>query len=107
MRGHVTQINIIADVAGIGQNNFKWAITKRNIEDGKKYCAERQYKFFAVNTSPFAYFCYKFIKPVLPKKTEEKVYIGGNDKKEIVDSLIKDMSIDVIPTTLGGKNPLI
>lgn len=83
MRGYVTQLNIIADVEGIGNCNFKFAITKRNIEEGKKYCAERQFKFFAVNISSFAHFCYRFIKPLLPKKTEEKVYIGGNDKKEI------------------------
>lgn len=81
MRGNVTQLNIIADVEDIGKANFKWAITKQNIEDGKKYCVERQYKFFAVNISAFAHFCYKFIKPLLPKKTEEKVYVGGNDKK--------------------------
>lgn len=80
MRGYVTQLNIIADVYDIGKSNFRWAITKQNIEDGKKYCVERQYKFFAVNVGSFAYFCYKFIKPLLPKKTEEKVYIGGNDK---------------------------
>ena len=69
MRGNVTQLNILADVEGIGKENFKFAITKQNIEDGKKYCVERQYKFFAVNISSFAYFCYKFIKPLLPKKT--------------------------------------
>lgn len=32
MRGYVTQLNIIADVEGIGNCNFKFAITKRNIE---------------------------------------------------------------------------
>lgn len=84
MRGHVSQLNIIADVADIGPKNFKLAITKRNVDDGKHYCVERQYKFFAVNISSFANFCYKFIKPLLPKKTSDKVYIGGNDKKEIV-----------------------
>lgn len=31
MRGHVYQINIIADVEDIGQKNFKLAITKQNI----------------------------------------------------------------------------
>lgn len=69
MRGYVTQLNIIADVDDIGQVNFKFAITKRNVDDGKKYCVERQYKFFAVNISAFAHFAYKFIKPLLPKKT--------------------------------------
>ncbi len=38
MRGYVTQLNIIADVRDIGQANFKFAITKRNVDDGKKYC---------------------------------------------------------------------
>lgn len=38
MRGYVTQLNIIADVDSIGKSNFKWAITKQNIQDGKKYC---------------------------------------------------------------------
>ncbi len=70
MRGNVTQINIIADVEGIGSENFKLAITKQNINDGKLYCAERQFKLFAVNVGSFAYFCYRFIKPLLPKKTE-------------------------------------
>ena len=69
MRGYVTQLNIIADVKDIGQANFKFAITKRNVDDGKKYCVERQYKFFAVNITSFAHFAYKFIKPLLPKKT--------------------------------------
>lgn len=69
MRGNVYQLNIIADVEGIGQKNFKFAVTKRNVEDGKKYCVERQFKFFAVNVGSFAYFCYNFIKPLLPKKT--------------------------------------
>ena len=44
MRGNVYQLNIIADVEGIGQRNFKFAVTKRNVEDGKKYCEERQFK---------------------------------------------------------------
>lgn len=35
MRGYVTQLNIIADVYDIGKSNFRWAITKQNIEDGK------------------------------------------------------------------------
>jgi hypothetical protein len=38
MRGYVTQCNIIADVEGITQKNFKWAITKRNTDEGKKFC---------------------------------------------------------------------
>jgi hypothetical protein len=69
MRGYVTQLNIIADVENIGNANFKFAITKRNVDDGKRYCVERQYKFFAVNISSFALFAYRFIKPLLPKKT--------------------------------------
>lgn len=69
MRGYVYQLNIIADVEEVGQKNFKLAITKQNIDDGKKYCVERQYKFFAVNASPFAHFCWRLIKPLLPKKT--------------------------------------
>lgn len=39
MRGNVSQINIIADVEDIGANNFKLAVTRRNISDGSTYCA--------------------------------------------------------------------
>ena len=83
MRGKISQINILADLENIGANNFKLAVTRRNISDGSTYCAERQYKFFAVNVNMFAYYCWKFIKPMLPKKTVEKIFIGGNDMKEI------------------------
>ena len=37
MRGHVSQIMIIADVQDIGTENFKFALTKRNMEDNLKY----------------------------------------------------------------------
>ena len=79
MRGKINQINIIADLQDVGADHFKVAVTRRNIADGETYCAERQYKFFAVNVKMFAYYCWRFIKPLLPKRTVTKIFIGGND----------------------------
>lgn len=107
MRGHVTQVTIITDLDGIGTSNFKLAVTRKNIQDGSIYCVERQYKFFAVKVNLFAYYCWKFIKPMLPKKTVEKIFIGGNDLKEITSSLLDEMPIETIPSYLGGSNPII
>ncbi len=37
MRGYVDQMLVIADLDGLGSNNFKLAITKRNLSDSLKY----------------------------------------------------------------------
>lgn len=37
MRGHVTQVLIIADVENLGTNNFKFSITKKNVSDSLKF----------------------------------------------------------------------
>jgi len=88
----------------LGSDNFKLAITKRNIADSLKYSPERQYKLIAVNVSIFAYTIWGVLKPLLPKKTLAKINIIGTDVKEIVDTLSKEMDISVIPEYLGGKN---
>lgn len=88
MRGYVDQITIIADLANLSSSNFKFAVTKRNVADSLKYSPERQYKLIAVNVSAFAYTIWRFIQPLLPKKTLSKISIIGTDKKEIVDALM-------------------
>lgn len=44
------------------------------------------------------------LKPLLPKRTVEKLCIAGSDKAEILEILSKEMDITVIPEYLGGKN---
>lgn len=73
MRGYVDQMIIIGDLNNLGTNNFKLAITKRNVADSLKYGPERQLALITVNVSTFAYTAWNFIKPLLPKKTLHKI----------------------------------
>ncbi len=81
MRGFVDQVLIIADLSNLSTNNFKFSVTKRNLSDSLKYSPERQHKLIAVNVSAFAYTCWRFIQPLLPKKTLSKISIIGTNKK--------------------------
>jgi len=71
---------VIADIEGLGADNFKLAISKRNVSDGLKYAPERQYKLFAVNLASFAYVVWSFLKPLLPKRTLSKISVLGSDR---------------------------
>jgi hypothetical protein len=73
MRGYVDQMIAIGDLINLGTNNFKLAITKRNIADSLKYSPERQLSMYIVNASTFAYTAWTFIKPLLPKKSIHKI----------------------------------
>ena len=88
MRGHISQVTIIADLDQITTENFKVAITRRNIADGAQYCPERQYKFFAINVQWFTYTIWTLIKPMLGKKAADSISVGGNNQKEIVNNLL-------------------
>lgn len=88
-KGYADQYTVIADVSNLGSSNFKLAVTKRNINDGVKYCPERQHKLIAVNVSSFAYFVWSFLQPLLPKRTVSKLSVVGTDKNEILDALTK------------------
>jgi hypothetical protein len=44
------------------------------------------------------------LKPLLPKKTVEKIVVLGNDKQKILDELLNEMDVSVVPECLGGKN---
>lgn len=103
-RGYADQYTIIADVEGLGTDNFKLEISKRNMGDCLRFCPERQYKFIAVNIGTFARIVWGMLKPLLPKRTVEKLCIAGSDKAEILEILSKEMDITVIPEYLGGKN---
>jgi len=80
MKGFNDQVYIIAELEGLSSANFKLSMTKRNIADSLKYSAERQYKLVAVNVATFAYTCWAFLKPLLPKKTLHKINVLGTDK---------------------------
>jgi len=73
MRGYIDQMIVIGDLNNLGSNNFKMAITKRNVADTLKYGPERQYALITVNVSTFAYTVWTIIKPLLPKKTLSKI----------------------------------
>ena len=103
-RGYADQCTIIADVEGLGTDHFKLEITKRNMGDSLRYCPERQYKLIAVNVGTFARIVWGVLKPLLPKRTVEKLCIAGSEKTEILEILSKEMDITVIPEYLGGKN---
>lgn len=77
-KGYADQYTVIADVAGLGSDNFKLAITKRNMGDCLKFCPERQHKLIAVNVSAFANFVWGVLKPLLPKRTVSKLSIAGS-----------------------------
>ena len=84
MKGHVSQVLIVADLQDIGYDNFKLAITRRNISDCLKYGPERQYKLIAINAGVFPHYCWSIIKPLLPKKTQSKVVVPGVSEEEIM-----------------------
>lgn len=102
MRGYVYQMVIIADTANNKSQNFKLSITKRNLSDCLKYGAERQYKLIAVNADSITVYVYKILKPVIPKRSQDKIMAIGGDKKQILNTLCEYMSPEIIPSYLGG-----
>ena len=106
MRGNVSQALVIVDAAGTNSDHFKFVISKRNISDCLKYGPERQYKLFAINVGTFVNYIWKLIKPLLPKRTHEKMIISGNTQEQNLQCFKEEMDISVIPTYLGGKNPI-
>lgn len=104
MRGHCDQYTVVVDLINLGSDNFKLAITKRNIADSLGYSPERQYKLITVNVSMFANAVWGILKPLLPKRTLSKINIIGTDPKEIIETLTKEMDISIIPSYLGGTN---
>lgn len=104
MRGHVTQILIIADVGDIGIDNFKVATTRRNMEDNLKYSPERQHKIIAINVGNFALYWWRLMRPLLPKRSQNKIVIAGSEKEAIYQVMEEDMDHSVIPEYLGGGN---
>lgn len=73
MRGYIDQMLVIGDLSNLSSNNFKLAITKRNLSDSLNYGPERQHGLVIVNASSFAYTAWMFIKPLMPKKTLHKI----------------------------------
>lgn len=104
MRGTVTQVLIIADVAGLSMKNFKLAVTRRNMQDADEYNAERQYKIIAVNVASFAVYWWHLVKSFVPKNVVRTVSMLGDSVAEIREVLLKEMDEEVIPEYLGGKN---
>jgi hypothetical protein len=95
---------VIADLANLSSDNFKLSITKQNVNDGLKFCPERQFKFIAFNLAGFANTLWKLFKHLLPKRSLSKINIVGEDKNEILEVLLAEMDISVIPEYLGGTN---
>lgn len=104
MRGYADQFIALADLDNLGSANFKLSITKQNISDGLKYSPERQLKIIVFNASGFASGLWSILKHLLPKRTLCKINILGTDKNEILDFLLGEMDISVIPEYLGGTN---
>jgi hypothetical protein len=44
MEGYVDKILVITDGEGLGFSNFKFSLTKKNLDGLLKYCPERQSK---------------------------------------------------------------
>ena len=95
---------VIADLTNLSSDNFKLSITKQNVNDGLKFCPERQFKFIAFNLAGFANALWKLFKHLLPKHTLSKINIVGKDKNEILEVLKAEMDVSVIPEYLGGNN---
>jgi len=77
LRGFADQFLIIADLTNLSSDNFKLSITKQNLNDGLKYCPERQFKFIAFNLAGFATAVWKLLKHLLPKRSLNKISIVG------------------------------
>jgi hypothetical protein len=73
MRGYVDTMVVLGDLSNLSSNNFKLAITKRNLSDSLNYGPERQHGLLVVHAGGFAYTAWVFIKPLLPKKTLHKI----------------------------------
>ena len=84
----MSQVMIIADVENLGTDNFKVGITKKNLIDSLNFSPERQFKMIGVNVSSFALYWWKLISPLIPKNTQEKVLVAGNDREDILNCLL-------------------
>lgn len=98
------RITVIADGDGLGLSNFKFSLTSKNLEGLLKYSPERQSRLIAVHANFFGRTVWKMLRPLLPKKTLDKIQVLGYDKQEILDELLKEMDISVVPECLGGRN---
>lgn len=81
MRGNVYQMMVIGDAGNNKSENYKLTLTKRNLMDGLKYCAERQHRLIAVNADSIAVYVYKLIRPMIPKRSQDKIIAIGSDTK--------------------------
>jgi len=97
LKGYVSEYLVLADVRGLGSDNFKLAITKRNVHDGTTYCPERQYKFIGVNVGSWGTNFWRVFNYLIPKRTLGKINLIGEDRAEILSALTEVMDISVIP----------
>ena len=97
MEGYVDRITVIADGEDLGLSNFKISLTKKNLEGLLKYCPERQSRLIAVHANFFGRTVWRVLRPLLPKKTLDKKKVLGYDKDEIMQALLKEIDISVIP----------
>lgn len=80
MKGNVDRIMVIADVENLGTKNLKLSLTKKNVESLLKYCPERQSRLIGINANWFAATIWAMVKPMIPKKTLEKIQVFGCNK---------------------------
>ena len=104
LKGFASEYIVLADVQNLCSDNFKLAITKRNIHEGTHYCPERQNKLIAFNVGPWGSSLWKLFKFLIPKRTIGKINLLSEDKNQIMEALLQLMDISVIPEYLGGKN---
>jgi hypothetical protein len=73
------------------------SLTKKNLDGLLKYSPERQSKLIAVHANWFGLTIWTILKPLLPKKTLNKIDVIGYDDKKILNTLLAEMDISIIP----------
>ena len=71
------------------------------------YYPERQYKVYVVGVSLATRSIYTILKPLLPKRTLNKIIFVGNKTEEIQQALLNDIDINNIPKKYGGNHPYV
>ena len=102
-KGKVDSFTLIMDPRHPDVSKFKMNLLLQSIANNLKHCPERMSKITVLNANWVVWYFYKFVKPFLTKRTEQKITIHGEEPNKILEDLKTDIPINVIPKKFGGK----
>jgi CRAL/TRIO domain len=107
MQGNVDSYLVIIDCHNATRKNIPPSVIKESFKQFFQYYAARPYRTMIVNANFLVSSIFALIKPLLPKRTLERLRFIGRNQTEIRETFLKEMDIDTLPVRFGGNNALI